>query len=143
MRLFCDQCGEEFGENTLRADSKFCSYCGKALSTYIKHQSSVLFHSSPKSYAYEKKRKADDGEDDAEEDGGDVQAKAKGRPRKYPHEASADGVTMDESSTEENPESEETEDLVSLQPGGTPLNHNHLMFSLFRRNWEKGKGSAN
>lgn len=42
MRLFCDQCGTEFGEGTLRTDSKFCSLCGKALSDYIKDQCATL-----------------------------------------------------------------------------------------------------
>jgi hypothetical protein len=48
MRLFCDQCGTEFGATTLRADSKFCSLCGKALSEYVKRQCHNLFKSTPK-----------------------------------------------------------------------------------------------
>ena len=49
MRLFCDQCGTEFGEGTLRSDSKFCSLCGKPLSDYIKEQCTNLVDSPPKS----------------------------------------------------------------------------------------------
>lgn len=43
MRLFCDQCGTEFGIEILRTDSKFCTLCGKSLSDYVKkHATSVL-----------------------------------------------------------------------------------------------------
>lgn len=48
MRLFCDQCGTEFGDGTLRPDSKFCSLCGKPLSDYIKEQCAHLPDTSPK-----------------------------------------------------------------------------------------------
>jgi hypothetical protein len=49
MRLFCDQCGTEFGDGALRPNSKFCSLCGKALSEYIKEQCAHLVDGSPKS----------------------------------------------------------------------------------------------
>ena len=48
MQLFCDQCGTKFGVTTLRADSNFCSICGKSLSGYIKQQCLDLFNTSPK-----------------------------------------------------------------------------------------------
>ena len=48
IRLFCDQCGTELNSTTLRADSKFCSTCGKALSDFIKSQCGSLFKTSPK-----------------------------------------------------------------------------------------------
>ena len=48
IRLFCDQCGTELDSTTLRADSKFCSICGKALSDFIKSQCGSLFKTSPK-----------------------------------------------------------------------------------------------
>jgi hypothetical protein len=49
MRLFCDQCGTEFGDGSLRSDSRFCSLCGKALSDYIKEQCANFVESPPKS----------------------------------------------------------------------------------------------
>jgi hypothetical protein len=49
MRLFCDQCGTEFGDGALRSDSKFCSLCGKPLSDYIKEQCVYLVDTPPKS----------------------------------------------------------------------------------------------
>ena len=118
MRLFCDQCGTEFGAKTLRADSKFCSICGKALSEYIKQQSGNLFKTSPKAprtadnaKTYEKKRKNVDLDDDDEASASDRLRKTRGRPRRGISEAN--GVdTTDETSTEENPESEETEEVV-------------------------------
>ena len=119
MRLFCDQCGTEFGPTTLRADSKFCSICGKALSDYIKQQSGNLFKTSPKgsrtaddAKTYGKKRKNVDLEDDEEVSVSDGPRKTRGRPRRG---GQANGVdTTDETSTEENPESEETEEMVCL-----------------------------
>lgn len=36
MQLFCDHCGTEFTPKVLRAESRFCSCCGKPLSEYIK-----------------------------------------------------------------------------------------------------------
>ena len=48
MRLFCDQCGTEFGDGTLRSDSKFCSLCGKPLSDFLKEQCTHLPDTSPK-----------------------------------------------------------------------------------------------
>src|SRR5947207_8985835 len=119
MRLFCDQCGTEFGATTLRADSKFCSICGKALSDYIKQQSGNLFKTSPKgartaddSKTYGKKRKNLDLDDDeASVDGGP--RKTRGRPRKGISQENGVVDTTDETSTEENPESEETEEQVS------------------------------
>ena len=56
MRLFCDQCGTELGSTTLRADSKFCSICGKSLSDFIKSQRGN-FKTSPKGVTVEEKRK--------------------------------------------------------------------------------------
>src|SRR5947207_12843246 len=122
MRLFCDQCGTEFGATTLRADSKFCSICGKALSDYIKRQSGNLFKTSPKAprtaddgKTYGKKRKNVDLDDD-EASVDDVHRKTRGRPRKGVSQEN--GVdTTDETSTEENPESEETEEQVSKFQG--------------------------
>jgi hypothetical protein len=122
MPLFCDQCGEEFGENTLRADSKFCSHCGKALSDFIKQQCSHLFKSLPtssrspgtgesQSPGSGRKRKTAGG-DGNDADGqlndanGDGPSKQKGRPGNYSH-------PIDESSTDEDPESEEHENQVS------------------------------
>jgi hypothetical protein len=119
MRLFCDQCGTEFGAKTLRADSKFCSICGKALSEYIKQQSGNLFKTSPKAprtadnaKTYGKKRtNVDLDDDDDEASASDKLRKTRGRPRRGIGEAN--GVdTTDETSTEENPESEETEEVV-------------------------------
>ena len=46
MRLFCDQCGTEFGAATLKANNKFCSLCGKELSDHIKQHSKTLFDTS-------------------------------------------------------------------------------------------------
>jgi len=38
MRLFCDHCGTEFSPKALRAESRFCSSCGKPLSEFVKEQ---------------------------------------------------------------------------------------------------------
>ena len=118
MRLFCDQCGTELGATTLRADSRFCSICGKALSDYIKQRSGSLFKTSPKAprgadnaKIYKKKRKNIDLDDDDAASVSDGHRKTRGRPRKGTGQAN--GVdTTDETSTEENPESEETEEQV-------------------------------
>jgi len=125
MRLFCDQCGTEFGTATLRADSKFCSHCGKTLSDYVKQQRNTLFVKSSPNYGKTskstgvatpgKKRKVSD-EEEAESTSEGVKRK-RGRPRKHPVKAangtSADiGDTNDETSTEENQESEETEEVT-------------------------------
>jgi len=119
MRLFCDQCGEEFDEHTLRADSKFCSYCGKALSDYIKQQSSYLFQSSPKgtrSFSLEssdpgKKRKADDDEGEPKnEPGGPTRDPADDQ------EGSEEITVLNQTTTHENPENGEPEEPVSLFP---------------------------
>jgi hypothetical protein len=90
MRLFCDQCGQEFTERTLRPDSNFCSFCGKALTDYIKQHCHILRPGQAK-------RKAE----------GEA-TPGRGRPRKYPVEKSAEReeiAVQDEYSTEENPES--------------------------------------
>jgi hypothetical protein len=117
MRLFCDQCGTEFGAETLRADSKFCSICGKALSDYIRQQSVHLFKLSPKSgrtslstddnKSLSKKRKNIEEE---EESASDNRRRTRFSPRKQTGQMN--GVVdnnTEETSTEENPESEETE----------------------------------
>ena len=112
MRLFCDQCGTEFGATTLRADSKFCSICGKALSDYVKQQCGNLFKTSPQAphtaddaKTYEKKRKNVDLDEEEESSAG---GKTRGRLSRGAKQAN--GVdTTDETSTEENPESEQTE----------------------------------
>jgi len=123
MPLFCDQCGEEFGENALRANSKFCSYCGKALSDYVKQQCPSLFKSSPtasrfpgdgtpQSPSTAKKRNATEGD---LHDGGsqlndsmdDSPSKERSRPKTYSQ------VMIDENSTEEDPETEGAENQVS------------------------------
>jgi hypothetical protein len=121
MRLFCDQCGTEFGAKTLRADSKFCSICGKALSDYIRQQSVHLFKLSPKSgrtslstddnKSLSKKRK--NIEEEEEESASDNQRRTRFSPRKQTGQTN--GVVdnnTEETSTEENPESEETEAQV-------------------------------
>lgn len=90
MHLFCDQCGQEFTERTLRPDSNFCSFCGKALTDYVKQQCHIL-------WAAQGKRKAE----------GEA-APGRGRPGKYPVEKSVEReeiAVQDEYSTEENPES--------------------------------------
>ena len=127
MRLFCDQCGTEFGTATLRPDSKFCSLCGKTLSEYIKQQRNALFVKSSPSYGKSsksagptmtgKKRKVE--EEEEEESTSEGVKRKRGRPRKYPLKAAngtgADnGDTNDETSTEENQESEETEGVIFI-----------------------------
>jgi hypothetical protein len=119
MRLFCDQCGTEFGTTTLRADSKFCSICGKELSDFIKQQSQHLFKTSPKAgrstdnakIALTKKRKIDE----EEENGSDIQRITRGGSRNKVGQANGMAVdTTDETSSEENPESEGTEAQVYI-----------------------------
>jgi hypothetical protein len=121
MRLFCDQCGQEFGERTVRADSKFCSYCGKPLSDYIKQQCVQLFPTSPpssrifplpspSSHSTPTRKPASKGLVSnagvpSEASNGDQPVKrGRGRPRK---DAKRPAI-IDESSTEEDPESEES-----------------------------------
>ena|SRR5277367_5416026 len=126
MRLFCDQCGTEFGAATLRPDSKFCSLCGKTLSDYVKQQRNALFVKSSPNYGKTnkspgvvisgKKRKVSDEEE--EETTSDGPKRKRGRPRKYPLKpvngtGGDNGDTNDETSTEENQESEETEGVFS------------------------------
>src|SRR5271170_5642199 len=126
MRLFCDQCGTEFGTSTLRPDSKFCSLCGKTLSEYVKQQRNALFVKSSPSYGKTnksagvaisgKKRKISD--EDEEESTSEEPKRKRGRPRKYPLKVvngtgGDNGDTNDETSTEENHESEETEGVIS------------------------------
>jgi len=117
MRLFCDQCGEEFNEHKLRSDSKFCSYCGKALSDYIKQHSRHLFAPSPKgsrsfsqeSHGLGEKRKADG-------DQGEPKKEAP-RPRKKPASdqiGSEEITVLDHTAPGENPENGETEEPVSF-----------------------------
>jgi len=38
MRLFCDHCGTEFSPKALRAESRFCSSCGKPLSEFVREE---------------------------------------------------------------------------------------------------------
>ena len=122
MQLFCDQCGTDLVAQMLRPDSKFCSDCGKALSEYVKRQSVNLLktppksgrrnrgyaaNDTPKSFGYSgKKRKLID-EDEPNNDDAVGQMRTRGRPKK-PHRNELDLDTTDETSTEENPESEET-----------------------------------
>lgn len=131
MRLFCDQCGTEFSAITLRADSKYCSICGKALSDYIKQQCNSLFKSSPKSgrsghfgreardhYASgslgRKRKNAELGneEEEEEESNSDTVKKRRGRPKKVISHTNGGVDTTDETSTEENRDSEETAEQV-------------------------------
>jgi hypothetical protein len=132
MRLFCDQCGLEFGERTLRTDSKFCSYCGKPLSDYIKLQCVQLFTTSPPtsrifplpspSLLSTSTQKPDSkglvsnaGVPLKAATGDQPVKRGRGRPRKNANRP----AIIDESSTEEDPESEETgnpADSVILLP---------------------------
>ena len=118
MRLFCDQCGTEFGTATLRPDSKFCSLCGKTLSEYVKQQRNALFVKSPKHSQSGKsagvaisgkRRKIPDEEE--EDSMSEEQKRKRGRPRRPNVNGTApdNGDSNDETSTEENHESEETE----------------------------------
>lgn len=103
----------------MRADSKFCSICGKALSDYIRQQSVHLFKSSPKSgrtsqltddnKTLSKKRKNIEEEEESASDNQRTHV----NPRKQTGQTN--GVvdnTTEETSTEDNPESEETETQV-------------------------------
>jgi hypothetical protein len=125
MRLFCDQCGTEFSAITLRADSKFCSICGKALSDFIKQQCSSLFKSSPKGgrtghFGREnrdhyvgrglgrKRKNAELGNEEDDESNSDTLRKRRGRPKKASNHTNGDVDTTDETSIEENLDSEET-----------------------------------
>jgi hypothetical protein len=127
MRLFCDQCGTEFGTAALRPDSKFCSLCGKTLSEYVKQQRNSLFVKSSPNYGKSskspgvantgKKRKVSDEEE--EESTSEGVKRKRGRPRKYPLKAANGtggdiGDVNDETSTEENQESEETEEVTFI-----------------------------
>jgi hypothetical protein len=110
MRLFCDQCGQEFTERTLRPDSNFCSFCGKPLTDYIKQHCHIL-------RAGQGKRKAE----------GEA-APGRGRPRKYPVEKSVEKsvereeiAVQDEYSTEENPESGGDEPVCASRYRGGEL----------------------
>lgn len=127
MRLFCDQCGTEFGTAALRPDSKFCSLCGKTLSDYVKQQRNALFVKSSPIYGKTnkpagvatpgKKRKVSDEEE--EESTSEGIKRKRGRPRKYPLKTANGtgddiGDMNDETSTEENQESEETEVVILI-----------------------------
>ena len=145
MPLFCDQCGEEFGENTLRADSKFCSYCGKALSDYVKQQCMSLFKSpswflgdgTPHSPTSAKKRKTTEG--DLHDGGSQLNdsmdyspSKGRNQPEQYSQ------VMIDENSTEADPETEGPENQVSSDIS--------VLYSIIEpfllRNWGKASASA-
>jgi hypothetical protein len=139
MRLFCDQCGTEFGTGTLRPDSKFCSLCGKSLSEYIKEHATNFLKTSPKAGRSDsrhitggaksnpvgrprkktnEKRKIVDVEIDEQEDGqeSDSESPRKTRSRKRRSQISAEVDTNDDdletSTTEGNQDTEETEVLV-------------------------------
>jgi hypothetical protein len=150
MRLFCDQCGTELDATTLRADSRFCSICGKALSEYIKQQCTNLFNKSPKggrtSHSLHetpsqgagksnKKRKATETEKEEtteeKESDSDIPRRTRGRPSgsKQP-QTNGEGDTIDETSTEGNQESEETDVLY----------HFHRKSANLKRLWARVKG---
>jgi hypothetical protein len=139
MRLFCDQCGTEFGTGTLRPDSKFCSLCGKSLSEYIKEHATNLLETTPNAgrpdlrhvtgqakgnpvgrprKTTNEKRKSVDVLIDEPEDGqeSDSESPRKTRSRKRPSQISAEVDTNDDdletSTTEGNQDTEETEVLV-------------------------------
>lgn len=136
MRLFCDQCGTELGSTALRADSKFCSICGKALSDFIKSQRGN-FKTSPKGAKVEEKKrgrgrppgtfkrlrtqppktngKRTRDEDDKEESEGELEVKrARTGRTSTPHvNADMDAFFNPSASLEEHQDSEDTE-VVSL-----------------------------
>ena len=128
MRLFCDQCGTEFGETTLRADSKFCSICGKPLSDYIKEQSGNLFKSSPKtartnhftgspkplSPSSKKRKPVEEEEEESASDGLRKSRRTAARQQQKTGQTDGGVDVTDETSTEENPESEETDRQVCI-----------------------------
>lgn len=131
MQLFCDQCGTELGALMLRADSKFCSSCGKALSDYIKQQSSSLFKSSPKggriahvSYSSptspnnktSKKRKSED-HDERDHVKQAKRDSIQHDPSTTPAQPNGEPDTTDGHSSEGNQASDETEVPV-YQPSG-------------------------
>jgi hypothetical protein len=130
MRLFCDQCGTEFSATTLRADSKYCSICGKALSDFIKQQCNSLFKSSPKSgrsghfgresrdhysgkSVGQKRKSGELGNEEEDESNSDNFRKRRGRPKKVPNQTNGEVDTTDETSIEENHDSEETAEQVA------------------------------
>jgi hypothetical protein len=130
MRLFCDQCGGEFGGLALREDSKFCPLCGKGLSEFIKEQLATGVKSPAKddatidSTTLGEKRKSVEADQDAEEHR-DKQARngepvephttptkrGRGRPRSKTLEIAKNGsgesIAEECSFTEESGESEE------------------------------------
>ena len=144
MRLFCDQCGTEFGIEILRTDSRFCTICGKSLSDYVKKHTTSVLKNPPKTGPSERRRipsrsakrpavtrptekpskkrrnaDAEIGVQEEEEEESDDEGRRNTRSRRRPLPVSAEVETnpddLETSTTEGNQDTEETEVLMTVQ----------------------------
>ena len=117
MPLFCDHCGFELKLGALRPDSRFCSSCGKALSQFVKDQSTGLLTPQRKKngqFGAEKARRGDDGE---WKDGRGGARDGSGRKRK---------TTVDMEESELNDSNSEDSNPTQKRGRGRPRKYHNL-----------------